>query len=147
MYVRTEEHQAHLRNIVPKAVAANRALNFKNLRVDAMEVRKEKAIGFFFNSGYKFLTGIENHPLAYKGTIGEHRKVLYEKIGPGPHRCHWEWCGHRELNWLWDYPNRLEADHLDHDRTNNSPENLVPCCRSCNAKRASLRRWAQKRAQ
>ena len=65
------------------------------------------------------------------------RAVLYDKIGPGKHPCHWcgrivEWMvgGHRGVK-----PGQLVADHLDKNPENNSPDNLVPSCQSCNVKR------------
>lgn len=29
------------------------------------------------------------HPLATNGSVREHRAVLFDKIGPGMHSCHW----------------------------------------------------------
>ena len=74
------------------------------------------------------------HPLlANKGLlVGTHRRVLYEKIGPGPHPCHW--CK-RPIDWM---PGRgvvqgaLLVDHLDNNSLNNTPNNLVPSCHKCN---------------
>ena len=79
------------------------------------------------------------HPLATKdGRIPRNRLVLYEKIGPGPHKCHW--CP-RELNWYagvrsHEAPfNYLAADHLDRNPRNDDPANLVPSCLKCNLHR------------
>lgn len=78
------------------------------------------------------------HPLAGKrGSVKLHRVVLFAKIGPGVHPCHW--CG-EELAWLpSDGPGlqALRVDHLDRDRDNNSPENLVPACNPCNSRRSA----------
>lgn len=80
--------------------------------------------------GYRMLLGWHGHPLAHaKGTIYEHRKVLYDNIGPGPHECHWQ-CG-KTLDW-----DDIDADHVDGERLNNEPENLVASCRPCNRRRA-----------
>lgn len=69
------------------------------------------------------------HPLAMKsGQVSVARAMLYSKIGAGPHPCHH--CG-TEVDWR----HGLEADHLNWARLDNSPENLVPSCRSCNQKR------------
>lgn len=68
-----------------------------------------------------------DHPL-YNGNshnIGQHRLVLFDKIGYGPHQCHW--C---QDNINWGYG--LQADHLDFDITNNHPDNLVASCGPCN---------------
>jgi HNH endonuclease len=59
--------------------------------------------------------------------------VLYDKIGPGEHGCHW--CP-RRVHWDGVGILRLVADHLDDDRWNNDPENLVSSCRTCNSNRA-----------
>lgn len=86
-------------------------------------------------AGYVQLIAQEQHPLMTgpaRSAVLEHRKVLYDEIGPGPHPCHWgcgrllEWGGHAGI----------QADHVDGDKTNNTPENLVPSCPSCNYRRA-----------
>lgn len=80
--------------------------------------------------GYIRLHSQFGHPLAAgNGELLEHRKVLYEKIGPGEHKCYW--CG-RKLNWRRF---SLIVDHLDGDVRNNSPENLEPSCITCNTRR------------
>lgn len=75
-----------------------------------------------------------DHPLATgKGSVAEHRLVLYEKIGPGPHPCHW--C-QAPVDWLpgeRTAAGALTADHVDNDSRNNAPENLVPSCHRCNS--------------
>ena len=92
------------------------------------------AQGFCHIKGYKYLTGMQDHPLATRGSgqITEHRVVLYDAIGPGPHPCHW--CD-RPLN--WGGRTGLQADHLDGVKTNNDITNLVPSCISCNRRRAA----------
>lgn len=87
-----------------------------------------------------------DHPLANRaGHILPHRKVLYEKIGPGEHPCNW--CG-KALRWMAGIrssPEAIEADHLDYDGLNNDPANLVPACHMCNCRRghtqAGYRHW------
>lgn len=78
------------------------------------------------------------HPLApASGTVAVCRLVLYEKIGPGSHACHW--CG-EPVTWMPGQgvaPGALVADHLDWDQANDSPANLVPSCNACNAHRTS----------
>lgn len=77
------------------------------------------------------------HPLAdERGAIGEHRAVLFAKLGPGRHPCHWcgtivEW---RPVGAALEQGS-LRADHLDGDRRNNDPANLVPSCNGCNVRR------------
>lgn len=79
------------------------------------------------------------HPLATKnGQVGRHRMVLYDAIGPGPHKCHW--CG-REIHWVVGVrggpSSALVVDHLDGNPHNNALENLVPSCQACNKRRAN----------
>lgn len=75
------------------------------------------------------------HPLAdAAGQILEHRLVLFAVIGDGDHLCHW--CN---TTIRWDSPagtpSALVVDHLDWDRANNDPVNLVPSCSTCNINR------------
>lgn len=78
----------------------------------------------------------KSHPVAPpSGVAPIARIVLWDKIGPGPHACHW--CG-GEVQWTTAgpyAPAALLADHLDWDPTNDVPENLVPSCNPCNAHR------------
>lgn len=95
-------------------------------------------------TGYRFLTMEYDHPLATTGSVVmEHRKVLFDTIGPGPHECHWNetyGCGRISLEWGGLQGDSLCVDHLDHDRTNNAPENLVPSCIACNLRRGRERK-------
>jgi hypothetical protein len=79
--------------------------------------------------GYVLLH-LPGHALANGKWVYEHRYLLYERLGPGPHQC-W-WCG-REVRWEED----LNVDHLDYDRSNNDLANLVPSCRACNVGRGA----------
>jgi hypothetical protein len=83
---------------------------------------------------YKTISVKGDHPLRAPGCnyVYEHRVVLWEKIGPGTHPCHH--CG-IHVTWLPGEGARsgaLVVDHLDHDRRNNDPSNLVPSCNPCN---------------
>lgn len=92
---------------------------------------------YIMSTGYRALTG-QVHPLARSGEVLEHRKVLYDKIGPGPHPCHWikvSGCGNTALE--WGGLRGVIADHLDGDIVNNHPDNLVPSCCGCNSHRGS----------
>lgn len=74
-----------------------------------------------------------DHPMAMAdGKVYVHRRTLYDKIGPGPHPCHW--C-HKEVEWA-ARGGRIVADHLNGDRWDNCPENLVPSCDYCNHARS-----------
>lgn len=79
---------------------------------------------------------IPDHPLADRGgRVSRHRAILYEKIGPGSHPCHW--CG-QIVRWMPGAKTSrgaLIVDHLDRDGWNESPENLVPSCHRCNSQR------------
>jgi hypothetical protein len=80
---------------------------------------------------------VPGHPIAPpSGVTAESRVVLYDKIGPGAHQCHW--CG-EEVAWIAGggpaTPNTLIVDHLDWDFRNNDPANLVSSCNKCNAHR------------
>ncbi len=76
------------------------------------------------------------HPLAPpSGIVTVGRLVLYDKIGPGPHLCHW--CG-KTIDWARGITKGgLVVDHLDWNHNNNDPGNLVPSCNSCNTRRAA----------
>ena len=79
-------------------------------------------------NGYRVLTK-HGHPLATEdGRIYKHRLVLFSVIGEGTHACHW--C-EKPVTWGVN----LYADHVDDDRVNNTPENLVPSCNGCNITR------------
>jgi hypothetical protein len=82
---------------------------------------------------------LPSHPLAKRGgKVYEHRAVLYDAIGPGPHPCHW--CS-TAVDWApKGDPRELQPDHLNNDGADNRPENLVPSCRTCNSTRGVQRR-------
>lgn len=96
----------------------------------------------------RLVTVSENHPLCpdtKKRRVFLYRVNLYERIGPGPHPCHW--CGD-PVNWRVGrskgrdcYQNELAVDHLDGDIRNDSADNLVPACNACNALRGHIRGW------
>ncbi len=77
-----------------------------------------------------------DHPVTLKnGQAKEHRIVAYNKFGPGSHKCHW--CP-KMLEWMIGEPrhdNKITVDHLDWERLNNHPDNLVLACFECNRTR------------
>jgi len=101
-------------------------------------------IPWLTKGAYRILR-MPRHPLARaSGHVLEHRMVLFDSIGSGTHACHW--CA-MVTTWSNSWPKSADAlvvDHLDRDRTNNVPGNLVPSCQPCNAKRANEWRGAVK---
>lgn len=75
---------------------------------------------------------LPGHPLSpnKNGYVFEHRKVLFDLIGPGPHSCFW--CS-ESLEW-----DCIRVDHLDDNKTRNVNENLVVSCNDCNRARGSI---------
>lgn len=102
------------------------------LKSSGMAARGEGSIR---KDGYRAVTA-HGHPLADRwGHVLEHRMVLFDKIGPGEHPCHW--CG-APVEWGGL---SLTADHVNFDRSDNDPANLVPACNPCNVRRNLDRRW------
>ncbi|TKT03424.1 HNH endonuclease [Streptomyces lasalocidi] len=86
--------------------------------------------------GYTKYVGFA-HPIATpSGITPYHRVVLFDKIGPGEHECHW--CG-KSVSWAIrfqdDYERGLVVDHVNGIKNDNRPENLVPSCQRCNTVR------------
>lgn len=77
---------------------------------------------------------VPNHPLCgVNGYLAKSRFILYEKIGPGLHPC--TWCK-KPLVWQKGLSsNGIEADHLNWNRLDDQPNNLVPSCGVCNKRR------------
>jgi len=87
---------------------------------------------------------LPGHPLSDKGgSVYEHRRVLYDHLGPGTHPCHW--CG-RALCWDGKGDDQLAVDHLDFNKQNNLLANLVASCQVCNAVRIPARSASTSRA-
>lgn len=78
--------------------------------------------------GYRVVTRKDHILSPPSGRVGVHRIVLFDRIGFGPHKCHW--CS-EALSW----GSSLVVDHLDFNRANNDPNNLVPSCNACNVRR------------
>jgi hypothetical protein len=80
---------------------------------------------------------LPEHPLAgHSGLVSEARVVLFARIGPGAHRCHW--CGGK-VRWRkgqrGNLVDALVADHVDNNPLNDAPDNVVASCGSCNGNR------------
>lgn len=81
------------------------------------------------------------HPVAgSSGALYVHRAVLYDAIGPGSHPCYW--CK-ATITWSAKGKEKLVVDHLDGDKLNNAPSNLVPSCHRCNSTRGLFERWVR----
>lgn len=95
-------------------------------------------------NGYRYflICGLMGHPIAtLKGKVPFHRLVLWEKLGqPQSTPCHW--CSF-PLPWTSHLPTPqshvVNADHVDGNTMNNTPDNLVASCGWCNANR----NWAE----
>ena len=87
---------------------------------------------------YRYKTGagyirllVPNHPLADSaGNVFEHRKVAFEKYGNGIQRCFW--CG---CLMMWS---ETVIDHLNENKADNRPENLMVSCNCCNRARDAM---------
>lgn len=88
------------------------------------------------NQGGYLLQLAPGHPMKQRTGRGayvlQHRVVLYDAIGPGPHPCHW--CNH-SLEW-----DAIQVDHVNSEKTDNRLENLVVSCIHCNASRGGQKR-------
>jgi hypothetical protein len=85
----------------------------------------------------------QTHPLANRqGILYEHRKVLFDALGEGPHPCYW--C-QSPVMWMKGKCLRgsLVPDHLDGNKINNELANLVPACNRCNAVRGLFMAWVR----
>jgi len=121
----------------PETVAKQTATRVANLRA-------RDPSSFIIFQGYRVLTAQYGHPLAgSNGQLREHRKVLFDAIGVGPHECHWnQWSACGQLSLEWD-TGTLCADHLNEDKLDNRPENLVPSCCICNLNRTRSSWWTE----
>lgn len=94
--------------------------------------------GYINDQGYR-IGFYPDHLIANtQGYLLEHRRVLFDTVGAANQPCYW--CG-KILAWSTsDRPSKLCVDHLDNDKLNNDPTNLVPCCYACNTRRGSVDR-------
>lgn len=99
----------------------------RNGTVDSIVKKQHRKV---LASGYVWVHA-PGHPVARAdGSAFEHRVVLYDRIGPGPHPC--VWCS-RELEW-----SEIKVDHLNEVKDDNTPDNLVPACGRCNEARGAV---------
>lgn len=106
--------------------------------------------GWVNEQGYRVIGAPDDCPeflQRSKGTVLEHRWVLFQALGEGRHDC--EWCGHGVA---WEIAHRtngsdeerwdaLVVDHEDGDRANNALGNLRASCSWCNSNRPFWRQF------
>jgi hypothetical protein len=120
-------------NLIPCCSSCNTSRGCKNQAI-AEQLYSYQFPKKELKSRYKRVY-LPNHPLAVgAGTIPQHRVILYDRIGGGPHPCHW--CG-KILRWTKGKtrPWSLLPDHVDGNGKNNNPGNIVPACPKCNSAR------------
>lgn len=93
--------------------------------------------------GYLYMFD-KTHPIASdSGHLYLHRKILWDEIGIGWHKCHW--CP-KEVSWITNLRGqKLVVDHIDNDPANNALDNLVPSCHSCNYGRGIILSFLKQR--
>jgi hypothetical protein len=102
---------------------------FRHMRNGTYDKTRKPEYSIISPNGY-VKTYNPDHPLSDKqGRTYEHRRILYESIGEGPHKC--ELCGKA---WSWR-PYKDHVDHIDGDKENNDLSNLRPLCNGCNTQR------------
>jgi hypothetical protein len=92
-------------------------------------------------TAFRRMRYLPSHPLASKGgLVSESRVILFERLGWGPHPCHW--CG-KQVDWVvgarGNESEALVADHLNHDPLDDRPENIHASCGLCNGQRTRAR--------
>jgi len=103
---------------------------FRQKRYGTTELTRPKAVPLrsMDERGY-ILAHDPSHALAYKnGYVYEHRKVVFDILGPGLRSC--ALCGARVT---WE---TVHIDHIDSNPSNNKQDNLRPLCRACNVQRS-----------
>lgn len=104
--------------------------HYSRLRRHGSTESKRGSVRYKHSGGYA-LVKVPDHPLARRtGWAYEHRAVLYDAIGEGPHRCHW--CS-QKLDW-----SDIVVDHLNERKDDNSLGNLVVSCSFCNRSRGAM---------
>lgn len=85
---------------------------------------------YITKSGYVMVIRV-GHPMARnRGQVYEHRLVAYDAHGGECPGCYW--CG-KGLEWQ-----AAVVDHLNEDKQDNRPENLLVCCNNCNRARGAI---------
>lgn len=88
----------------------------------------ESADAYHDHSGGYLLVKAKGHPRSLGGSRAyAHRVVFTDTYGEGPFKCNW--CPNT-VTW-----GNMHVDHLDDNKHNNHPDNLVAACPVCNMKR------------
>jgi AraC-like DNA-binding protein len=112
-----------------KSMKEYRAANPEAIRQGQMKWKANNEGHTYLDpSGYVIYIGYKHPAANVSGVTREHRIVLWDKLEGQDAPCNW--CG-MDLKWGVN----LVADHLNWDRADNRPENLVPSCQPCNGKR------------
>lgn len=85
----------------------------------------------YYHTGGYVIIRCPDHPLCKRSGRNleyEHRVIFHDTHGEGPFSCHW--CSN-SLTWT-----TLDIDHVDENKTNNDPSNLVASCPPCNRRRS-----------
>lgn len=106
-------------------------MHYYRLRRGGTLERRRKPKSHIVHSNDYILRYAPGHPLAVGNYVYEHRAVLYAARGDGPFTCYW--CG-KEITWA-----NMDVDHLNGNRHDNRPENLVPSCPTCNRARSKAK--------
>lgn len=109
-------------------------------RNGSTKTQYERAEEFFEQSGGYLLVKAKGHPRSIDGRRAyAHRVAFSDANGEGPFKCHW--CG-VTVTWA-----DMHVDHLDDDKHNNDPRNLVASCPVCNQQRGHHKQVATNRAK
>lgn len=88
----------------------------------------ERMTEFTNHSGGYLFVKAKGHPRAGdRSRAYAHRVAFSDANGEGPFACHW--CA-KEVTWA-----NMHVDHLDDNKQNNDPKNLVAACPVCNMQR------------